>query len=285
MDINGETRVFTIMGDPIAHTLSPVMYNAAFLALNKNCIYVAFKVGGNGLQQAVNGLRALGVRGGNVTIPHKEKIITYLDSISEEARLIGAVNTLYRDTDDRLCGANTDGPGFIEMLRKKEPESLKMKSAVILGAGGSARAVAVSLVMAGIKEITLVNRAIEKAKVLADTLIKLGADVRCLNWNNPDLAAAVRESRLIVNTTPLGMEPRIEQMPALDPYWLSKNHLVVDLIYKPAETMLLAQAKKRGAKTMNGSGMLLEQAVLSFEIFSGSKAPVEVMTRELERWL
>ncbi len=285
MDINGKTRIFAILGNPIAHTLSPAMYNAAFESLNKNCIYLALKVEKDRLEQAVDGLRALGVRGGNVTIPFKEKIIPYLDSISKEARLIGAVNTLYRDADDRLCGTNTDGLGFIKALRQKEAETLNMKGAVILGSGGSARAIAVSLALAGMKEIILVNRDFGKAHALAATLVQLGANPRCLDWSNPALAEMVRGTPLIINTTPLGMEPKVEKMPPVETDWFSPNHLVVDLIYKPAETMLLQEAKKHGAKTMNGSGMLLEQALLSFKIFSGSNAPVEVMTHELERWL
>jgi len=283
VEINGGTKVYAILGNPIAHTLSPAMYNAAFAAVGQNSVYIAFGIDEDGLGQAVGGLKALGVRGGNVTIPYKEKIIPYLDEISEEARLIGAVNTFYRDSWERLCGANTDGPGFIAALRKKDPKVLSVSGAVILGAGGSARAVAVSLALAGIKEITLVNRDIEKARKLGAVLLKLGCDAQCLDWSNPSLPAAVRAAGLLVNTTPLGMEPRTDSMPPMQTAWISAKHFVVDLIYKPAQTKLLTEAEKRGAQTMNGSGMLLEQALLSYELFTGSRAPVEVMAGALER--
>ena len=284
-NVNAETRVFAILGNPVAHSLSPGMYNEAFAYLGMNSIYVAFKVAEDSLGQAVAGMKSLGVWGGNVTIPLKEKIIPYLDGITEEARLIGAVNTFRRE-EDKLMGTNTDGVGFIKALTKAYPDALTRKKALLLGAGGSARAVAAALALAGIKEITVINRNIDKARDLAQTLEKAGAAASCLRWGEAGLADAFRDSKLVINTTSLGMAPHIGDAPPYDSAWLSPRHLVVDLIYRPARTRFLREAGERGCQTMNGLGMLLEQGVLTFEYwYPGATAPVEVMARELERRL
>ena len=281
---NGETQVFAILGNPVAHSLSPEMYNASFAYLGMNSIYVAFRVEEDFLGQAVAGLKSLGVRGGNITIPLKEKIMPYLDSITEEARLIGAVNTFRRE-NDKLVGTNTDGAGFIKALTKTYPAALQRKKALLLGAGGSARAVGFSLALAGIEEITVVSRNIEKARDLARILEKAGAKAACMGWGEAGLEDAFRNGELVVNTTPLGMAPHTEAAPAYDPSWLSPQHFVVDLIYRPARTRFLREAGERGCRIMNGMGMLLQQGVLAFEYWSGVTAPEEIMARELERRL
>jgi len=282
--INGTTKVYMILGQPIAHTLSPAMYNAAFTALGYNGVYVACAVPENGLAEAVQGIRALGIRGGNVTIPFKEKIIPYLDGITPEAKLIGAVNTFYWE-QDKLIGTNTDGAGFLTALQKVEPDALKLPGAVILGAGGAARAVAVALALSGLKEIYIVNRDKGRAANLVETLTALGCFAQVLDWESPSLAEIISRIPLLINTTPLGMAPFYQGLPPLDYNLLSSRHLVADLIYKPAETLLLQKARAQGARIMNGLGMLLEQGVLSFRLWSGQEAPTTVMEKELGRWL
>lgn len=282
--INAQSQVYIILGNPIAHSLSPAMYNAAFNSLKLNCLYMASQVEEGQLQAAIQGIKALGIRGGNVTVPFKEKVIPYLDGITEEARHIGAVNTLYWERG-KLWGTNTDGPGFLCALEKEEPNYRDYNHALILGAGGAARAIVVSLALAGIKNITIINRKREKALELAAKAHTLGCMASALDWNEGGLEEVFRGRGLIINTTSLGMNPQEDKMPPLNPLWLGPQHLVVDIIYKPSMTLLLSSASKRGCRTMNGIGMLLEQGILAFEKWSGYKAPVEVMKRELERWL
>lgn len=284
LNVNGETKVFAVLGNPIRHTLSPAMYNAAFSALGINGVYMALEVVKDQLAEAVRGLKTLGIQGGNVTIPFKEEISLYLDGVTEEARLIGAVNTFYWEKGE-LWGHNTDGAGFIRALQKVKPKALCDQGVLLLGAGGAARAVAVALALAGIKNFTIVNRNRERGKELSALLTSLGATVSVRDWENEDLREAFCENRLLINTTPLGMPPYEKECPLVNEKWLREEMFVVDLIYRPQETLFLQKAKARGCQTLNGLAMLLEQGILSFERWSGQPAPVDVMTRELERWV
>lgn len=299
--VDGTTPVFAVLGNPIGHSLSPAMYNAAFRALRMNSIYVALPADHQRPADVVKGIRALGLRGGNVTIPLKEAIVPFLDGITEEARLIGAVNTFYwvpeSGQNERgqsgqgakaLWGDNTDGAGFLAAIRKVRPQILRERSALLLGAGGAARAVAVSLALAGLKELTIINRNLEKAATLAGQAEKLGMKVQIRSWSleeEQDFKELFRDSALIVNTTPLGMSPQEEACPPIKEAWLHSRQLVVDLIYRPRETVFLGKAKAAGCQTLNGLSMLLEQGVLSFQRWAGKPAPVEIMARELERWV
>lgn len=284
MSIDGHTGLYVILGNPIGHSMSPAMHNAAFRALGLNNVYVACRVEGEELGAAVAGLKALGFQGGNVTVPLKEKIIQYLDGVSEEVQLMGAANTLYWK-GDRLWGANTDGAGFIKSLEKFEPDFRLLEGALLLGAGGAARGVAVALALNGLKKIMVVNRDMTKGQALVDLLKSLGCTALLLDWKSPQLIQALTENLLVINTTSLGMAPRFEEMPPLAYDRLTTDHRVVDLIYKPAETRFLQEAKKRGCRTMNGIGMLLEQGLLAFRLFTRCEPPEEVMAAELERWL
>ncbi|MDD2212012.1 MAG: shikimate dehydrogenase [Clostridia bacterium] len=284
LTVNGNTKIFAVLGNPLEHSLSPVMYNAAFSALGMNSIYVALQVKRDQLGDAVQGLKALGIQGGNVTIPFKEEIMPYLDELTKEARLIGAVNTFYWE-EDRLWGDNTDGAGFLAALQKVTPNLLDYTGTLLLGAGGAARAVGVALALAGIKNFTIVNRHRERAKELASLLESLGSIVSIRNWQGQGLKEAFSENRLVVNTTPLGMSPQKKESPPVEEKWFNKGQLVIDLIYKPQETLFLQKAKARGCETLNGMSMLLAQGILAFEKWSGQKAPKEVMAQALERWV
>lgn len=281
--INGKTKVFAVLGNPIEQSLSPAMYNAAFSALGMNCLYVALQIEQHQLADAVQGLKALGIQGGNVTMPLKKAILPYLDEITKEAQLIGAVNTFFWK-EGRLWGDNTDGTGFLSALLQTDPDILKSKGTLLLGAGGAARAVGVVLALAGMKNFTIVNRSREKAKELASLLESLGAIVSVRDWHTEGLKEAFTENRLLVNTTPLGMFPQENESPPIKETWFSKGQFVVDLIYKPRETVFLQKAKARGCLTHNGLRMLLAQGMLAFEKWSGQKAPQAVMAKELERW-
>jgi len=284
ISVNGNTRVFAVLGDPIEQSLSPVMYNAAFSALGMDCVYIALKVKKSQLAEAVQGLKDKGIQGGNVTMPLKREIIPYLDELTKEAHLIGAVNTLYWH-EGRLWGDNTDGTGFLKALLITKPDLLKLNGALLLGAGGAARAIGVILALAGMKNFTIVNRTREKAKELASLLESLGAIASVREWQSEGIKDAFYENRLLINTTPLGMHSQEKEGLPIVEKWFNKEQFVVDLIYKPRETLFLQKAKLRGCQTLNGLSMLLYQGMIAFEKWSGQKAPQEAMANALERWV
>jgi shikimate dehydrogenase len=264
--------VFGIFGDPIGHSLSPVIHNAAFEALNLPYRYVPFHVTSGKLKEAVTAISALGIGGINVTIPHKETIIPFLTGLSDEARKVGAVNTV-EVVEDTLIGHNTDGRGFLKSLSEAgvNPDGMRV---ILLGAGGAARGVAVSLLNANISELYIVARSMERRKVLHNDLCALFPNKKVLeppfNKNNFSNAPT-----LLINATPLGMhlgDPL--------PYPLSRaypNWVVADLVYNPRKTPFLIAAEAAGMKVVPGIGMLLHQAAFSFEIFTKQKAPIEAM--------
>ncbi|HHX97212.1 MAG TPA: shikimate dehydrogenase [Clostridia bacterium] len=283
-DINEKTKVYALLGNPVEHSLSPVMYNAAFRELGLNSVYVAFNVEPDLLAEAVQGIRAQGIQGGNVTRPFKEAILPYLDELSVEARLIGAVNTFYWE-EGCLWGDNTDGAGFIVALRRVDFDFSPSQSVLLLGAGGAARAVGVALALAGMKNFTIVNRQREKAENLAKLLERLGGIVSLRNWEGANLREVFSENKLVVNTTPLGMTAVDQAGPPIEEKWFVKGQLVVDLIYNPLETEFLKKAAARGCQTLNGLSTLWAQGVLAFERWTKKEAPAEVMATELQRWL
>jgi shikimate dehydrogenase len=282
--ITGQTKIFGIFGRPVAHTLSPLMHNAAFDALGLPYRYVPFEVHPDRLQAAVKGIIPLGILGLNVTIPHKEAILPFLDQIDEEAKRIGAVNTI-EVASDRLIGHNTDGRGFLESLRERGVD-LSGKRVILLGAGGAAKAVAVTLAQQPISEMVIVARTAARGKALADRLAtftpRLRISLRGTEFG-PDFSSQSDRPTLLVNTTPLGLkqgDPPPFPLHLLDPGWS-----VTDLIYRPQETPLLAAAKKGGAAVIPGLGMLLHQGALAFEIWTRQKAPLSVMRQALEEAL
>jgi shikimate dehydrogenase len=274
--INGKTQVFCVLGHPVGHSLSPAMHNAALAQLGLDGVYVAFDVPPAGLRDAVLGLQALGVAGVNCTIPHKEALLPLMDELSEEAAFIGAVNTI-EFRDGRRIGHNTDAPGFLSALRAAgaEPEGQEV---LVLGAGGSARAVVVALVKAGAR-VTIANRTRERSEELAAELnAKFDTEgVRALALSGADLRPVVERAAILVNTTSLGMSPHVEAMPGVPLDALRSDARVYDLIYNPLETRLLREARLRGAGTANGAGMLARQGALALEIWTGRVAPAELM--------
>ncbi|WP_334111032.1 shikimate dehydrogenase [Thermodesulfitimonas autotrophica] len=283
--INGETRVTGIFGDPVAHTLSPAMHNAAFTALGLNFVYLPFHVRREALAAAVAGIKALGLAGVNITVPHKEAVLPLLDDVAEEARLIGAVNTVV-NRGGALVGYNTDATGFLRALQEAgfNPAG---RPAVVIGAGGAARAVVVALARAGVRKITIFNRTLGRAAALAELVRAKGVAAAALPW--ADLAGAgkkvVAQAALVVQTTSVGMHPQEEEAPPVPPEALEPGQLVVDLIYSPPETRLLRLARAAGATTQNGMAMLLHQGAAAFELWTGREAPVGVMRAALENVL
>lgn len=271
MKIDSRTSLIGLLGHPVGHSKSPVMMNQAFQAASLPFVYLAFDVPPRELAAAVRGLRALGSRGWNVTIPHKVAIIDYLDELDESARKIGAVNTVVND-DGYLIGKNTDGAGYLQSLREEMKVNLGESRVVILGAGGAARAVAHALVDAGVEELVIANRTVAKGEELAASL-GVGS-VKAIPLK--EVGRWIKEATLLVQTTSVGMEPNREGIP-IDPALLHEKLIVSDLVYNPYHTRLLKEAKARGARIHSGLGMLVHQAALAFTHWTGKPAPLEQM--------
>ena len=277
--ISGKTRLYGIFGYPVEHTFSPGMHNAAFRKLGMDACYVSFGVRPEDLGEAAKALIPLGLCGLNVTVPHKEKVIAYLDELSEEAKLIGAVNTI-EIKDRKLIGHNTDGRGFLRSLRDNAGFNPKGKKILMIGSGGAARAVGFSLALSGAKKIALLDLDAPKAKKLAtDIGEKTGTGVEVVAGES--IAAYAAGADCLINATPLGLK-KTDSLPFAADH-IRKNHLVCDLVYNPAETGFLKAAKAQGAKSLPGIGMLLYQGVIAFEIWTNKKAPISVMKNALSR--
>ncbi len=275
--ISGKTAVYGIFGHPVEHTFSPGMHNAAFRKTGLNACYVPFSVSPERLDRAVQSIIPLGLRGLNITVPHKEKVIPFLDTLTDDAAMIGAVNTI-EVRDERLIGHNTDGRGFLRSLAEDAHFRPRGKAFAIVGAGGAARAVGCSLALAGAREVLFYDVDMRKAQKLARELSKhIGPKV----WAISAAEFAQRAPRVdcLINATPIGLRP--EDPLSIARELITKSHLVCDLIYNPRNTKLLQAARSRGAKTLGGIGMLLYQGVIAFEIWTGKAAPVAVMRSAL----
>lgn len=270
--IDSHTILYGVFGDPIRHSKSPIMLNRAFRETGVNSAYAAFHVAPEGLGDAVRGVRALGFRGINVTIPHKVEVMRHLDEIDEGARVIGAVNTIVNE-GGRLVGYNTDGIGYVRSLKEETGLDLAGKRVVLLGAGGAARGVGYALAREGVASLSIVNRTAERAVELAAALSGF-AD--CAGAGLDGAAAAVRDADVVVNTTSAGMHPSVDDVP-LDPELLHGGLVVSDLIYNPLKTRFLAEAERRGAVIHGGLGMFIYQGAYAFEYWTGLPAPVAAM--------
>ena len=279
-NISGRTRLCGIIGDPVEHSMSPLIQNAAFNKMGIDYLYVPFKVKKEELGKAIDGMRALNIRGLNVTIPHKVAVIQFLDELDPLAERIGAVNTIVNN-DGILTGYNTDAGGFLQALVKSGVEP-RGKKVVILGAGGASRAVSFTLADSG-AHLVILNRLLELdwAKELADRISQIFAmEVEALELNRENLAMALREADILVNATSVGMTPNIDETP-VNSDLLKPGLIVFDVVYSPIKTRLLREAEQAGAKTISGLDMLIWQGVLAFEKWTGLKAPVKVMKEEI----
>lgn len=278
MTINGKTKIFGIIGCPVTHSLSPAIHNAAFKKLGLNGAYAAFDVEPKCLGSAIEGVKALGIGGVNVTIPHKEAVIKYLDNLSYEAGLIGAVNTIV-NKKGRLAGHNTDIFGFLKSLREDLGFYPKGRAAFIIGAGGAAKAAAFGLAMAGAGRVVLTDKADEKALELAcDVELKTKCECIALKTNSRGIADMILNSQLLVNAAPCGMHGGDPISVKAD--FLHKGLCVFDLVYN-RETKLVKAARRKGIKACGGLNMLLYQGARAFELWTGRKAPVSVMRKAL----
>lgn len=279
--INGSTKQLGIIGTPIEHSFSPKMHNFIANMLNMNYVYSAWEVKEENLKDAIDGIRALGIKGINVTAPHKEAVMQHLNVIDEKAKTLGSVNTVV-NRDGRLYGYNTDADGFCAALAS-EGIVLSDKNILVIGAGGVVKPTLTRIIMEKPQSVTILNRTKSKAVELASSIekktgFKIITEIDKLNFD------------IVINTTSAGMAPQTEALPIdaiedlnnLD--FINNNTAVVDMIYNPEETVFLKEAKKRGAKTLNGLGMLIYQGLIAFELFTEAKLPenmAEIVKREV----
>ncbi len=283
--ITGKTKLLGIIGDPVEHSLSPVMQNAAIEHLGVDYIYVPFPVKPENLATALHGFATIGVMGFNATIPHKQAIIPLLSEITTNAQLVGAVNTVWR-TETGWKGTNTDVIGFLAPLKPlKRPWNILKP--IILGNGGAARAVVVGLAELGCPEIAVVGRDQGKLEQFKQSWhnSELKASVTVHSWD--ELSGLVSESQLIVNTTPIGMFPHTDNSPVDSHIWekFPENAIAYDLIYNPSPTKFLKDAQQQGLKIIDGLDMLVYQGAAALEIWVQKPAPGEVMSQALKQYL
>ena len=277
MKIKGSTNIVGLIGHPVEHSFSPPMHNAAFDALGMDYAYVAFDVDPQDLQSAVEGAKSLNIKGFNVTIPHKIEVMQFLDEIDDVAALIGAVNTI---DFKELKGYNTDGIGAVKAIEEVTP--IKDKNVVVAGAGGASRAISFYLAKYGAESLTILNRNVDKAQSLAgdvsgsDFIDNVKAD------SISEISGYLKDADILVDTTPIGMHPNIDDEPIASADDMHEDLVVFDAVYNPNETVLLKEAIKAGAKPVYGIKMLLYQGAESFKIWTGRDAPVDVMEKALK---
>jgi shikimate dehydrogenase len=280
MDINAHTQFCGVIGNPVEHSLSPDIHNAAFQALGINCVYLAWKV--EAIGDAIQGLRALGnFRGASVTIPHKVSAIPFLDHVEKMASRIGAINTIVAE-NSRLTGYNTDASGALRALREAGVE-LSGRSIVVLGSGGAARAVAFALAAeSGAGRLTLLGiDGRERVALAADIRSNTALAVEDMHLDEATLGRTLPEAQVLIHCTPVGMSPNVEGT-CVPASLLHGRLAVMDVVYNPRETQLLKDARRAGCKTIAGLEMFLHQAVTQFEIWTNRSAPVDVMRKVLE---
>ena len=271
-DINGKTKIIGVIGKNIENSLSPLIHNQIILKYSLNFCYLPFQVTETNLTKTIQGIKALNIRGVNITFPYKEKVIEFLDELEESAQRIGAVNTIVNNKG-ALTGYNTDVIGFKKSLQEDGKFAIKGEKAVILGAGGAARAAVCALLEEGIEEICIFNRTLEKAKKIKQDLSFFfpKSRISVFPLEKEDLKDKIENAHLLVNTTSIGMAPRVDNTPLPDEKLFHPNLLVYDLIYHPAKTLFLRQAEKAGAKIINGLPMLVYQGIESFYLWTGLK--------------
>ena len=277
---NYRAELTGVFGDPVDDNPTGVVEEAAFAAKNLNYRYLTVKVLPEDLGKAMDSVRIFGMKGINLTMPHKIKVLPYLDELSPAAKIIGAVNTVIQK-DGKLFGENTDGKGFVTAL-KNSGETLEGKKVTILGAGGAARAIAVECALNGAVHINIINRSAGKGEELA-SLIQSETDssAQYLTWESSMKIQA--DTQILINATSIGFSPNVTDRPDIDYSTITNQMCVCDVIFNPAETIFLKTAAANGAKIVTGLGMLVQQAALNFTLWTGVEAPVDVMEEALKK--
>ena len=287
--INAQTRLVTLLGYPLGHSLSPLIHNTAFVEQQVNMVYLCFPVAPSDFGTAVAGLTAAQCVGSNVTIPHKQRAMQLADVLSERAEAVGAVNTLVCNYDeegalDFILGDNTDVQGFVDSLKGFE-DRINGEHVVVLGSGGSARAVVYGLVKHfPLASLTIAARSLDKAHRIKENLSGYGTFDRVTAVELSQAGPVIHQSSLVVNTTPVGMYPRVDDSPCPEDVF-TDNQIVYDLIYNPLKTLFLRQAEQRGATIISGLDMLIRQAASSYVQWTGLNMPVSIVRGAVEKHL
>ena len=276
MKISGKTTTYGVIGDPIEHTLSPVIQNAAFQALGIDSVFLAFRVTAGNIEEAIHGMRSLDIKGLNVTMPHKNSVIPFLDEIDETARLLGSVNTII-NVGGKLRGFSTDGTGAHRAL-EENGVSLKGKKLVLLGSGGAAKAITLALARE-VHELIILNRTPRKAEALAQVINeKYHKKIVVGMLTRRSIQKSLQDADIAINATSVGMNPHPE-MSLIKSAWLKPELTLMDIVYDPLETKLAREAKATGTRVISGVEMLIYQGAASFEIWTGQPAPVQIMRK------
>ena len=279
MGKNYRAELTGVFGDPVDGNPTGVMEEAGYEALGLNFRYITMKVTKEDFPDAMRAVRALHMRGVNLTMPHKIEVIPWLDALSEAARIIGAVNTVVVREDGTLFGENTDGKGFVQAL-KNDGETPEGKHIAILGAGGAARAIAVECALAGAKKVTIINRTAGRARELAELVsTQSGAKAEGLGWS--EHMPVPEGTDILINATPIGFGDDRGNVPDIDYGSITADMVVTDVVFNPVETPFLQKAQERGAKTISGLGMLACQGAIYFTLWIGREAPLQVMVDKL----
>lgn len=282
-EITGKTKLIGLLGSPVGHSISPMMHNEAFRHLGLDYTYLAFDVGTDGLPAAVEGLKALGARGFNLTMPNKNLMCSLVDELSPAAQLVGAVNTIVNE-HGRLKGYTTDGIGFMRSV-KEAGKDIIGKKMTLLGAGGASSAIMVQAALDGVAEISVFSRRgefFDRAESIIQLLSKeTSCKIYLYDFSNDEiLKNEIADSAILVNGTSVGMAPDVEKCLIMDDSMFHKDLYVYDAIYNPEETLLLKKAKAAGCDTQNGLDMLLYQGAAAFELWTGMEMPVEIMKQK-----
>lgn len=284
--ISGKTKLTGFFAKPASHSLSPLMHNLAFSHWGIDAVYLAFEVDQTNLRQAVESIRTLDMLGVNISMPNKTAVLAYLDQLSPEAELIGAVNTIVHH-EQRLIGYNTDGMGFVRSVNETG-HPIKNQKIVVLGAGGAAKAIVVQMALEGAQEITIYKRLnatfLPLKEYFAKVSEKTGCPIRLHDYaDESQLALDLSQANLLINATDIGMGSKKDQLPIADVKLLHSQLAVFDLIYSPSETRLIQEAKKMGVKAYNGLGMLIHQGAIAFELWTHQEMPVQNIRERLEQ--
>ena len=279
--IQGTTTLVGLLGYPLKHSKSPHMHNTSFEALGLDHVYMAFEVQDGFIKEGLDALKLLNAEGGNITMPHKKKVVEYLDDISPDARIIGSVNTI-KIEDGKITGYNTDGRGFVKALGENGVD-FKGKKIVLAGAGGAARAVATQLAFDGAGEIVMFNRTLSTAEEIIDNINNNipTCKGRALEMDEEVLKEEIKDAAVLVNCTSLGMKATIDQAIVSSSEDLPKELFVADIVYDPAQTKLLKLAEEAGCKYMNGLMMMIWQGAIAFKIWTGQDMPIDLIKKEI----
>jgi shikimate dehydrogenase len=279
MPADFQAELVACFGHPVRENPTGAMQEAAFREAGLNWRYLTVEVPPERLREAVQGARAFGMRGFNLTIPHKVAVMEHLDEVAPDAALIGAVNTVRRE-GERLIGENTDGKGFLHGVRADAGVDPRRRRVVVLGAGGAARAIVTELALAGASDVLVVNRSVERGEAMVrDLSAKTGRPIRFAAWRG--VYEVVGDIDLLVNATSIGLFPDVEAVPPVELARARAGMLVCDVVFNPPETRLLAAARGRGLPVLDGLSMLVYQGAIGFKLWTGLEAPVDVMKRAL----